>query len=180
MTAFQDTAQEQQRLDWLLLRHGAIALYHRSDVLAGDIAWLRAQRYRVHELNLASCHGAEQFHQEVQRLLGSPNRYGANFAAFLDCLGDLEVPAEAGTAIVFRRYDVFARGDARLAQLVLDAIESASRHQLLFGRRLIALAQSDDPRIRFEAVGARPVNWNPREWLDETRPPRGAGSVRAF
>jgi hypothetical protein len=92
-------------------------------------------------------------------------------------MGDLHVPAESGTALVFRHFDVFARGDARLAQLVLDAIESTSRHHLLFGRRLIALVQSDDPRIRFEAVGSRPVNWNPREWLDETRPPRGAGAA---
>jgi hypothetical protein len=29
--------------------------------------------------------------------------------------------------------------------------------------------QSNDPRIRFERVGAMPVTWNPREWLDADR-----------
>jgi hypothetical protein len=29
--------------------------------------------------------------------------------------------------------------------------------------------QSDDPRIRFERVGAMPVTWNPQEWLDADR-----------
>ncbi|HJR63780.1 MAG TPA: barstar family protein [Gemmatimonadaceae bacterium] len=177
MTAFQDTPQDQQRLDFALLRHGAISLYYRHDVLAGDVAWLHAQRYKIHELDASGWHGAEQFHDGLRRALGSPHRYGANLAAFLDCMADLNVPAESGTALVFRHYDVFARGDPRLALLVLDAIESTSRYNLLFGRRLIALVQSDDPRIRFEAVGSRPVNWNPREWLEETRPPRGAGAA---
>jgi len=40
---------------------------------------------------------------------------------------------------------------------------------LLLGQRLLALVQSDDPRIRFERIGAVPVNWNPREWLDSDR-----------
>ena len=35
--------------------------------------------------------------------------------------------------------------------------------------RLLTLAQSDDPRIEFEPVGAHPVIWNPREWLDKNR-----------
>jgi hypothetical protein len=177
MTAFHDSPQEQQRLDFALLQHGAISLYYRPDVLAGDVAWLRAQRYRIHELDASGWHSVQQFHDGLKRVLGSANRYGANLAAFLDWLADLDVPHEGGTALVFRHYDVFARGDARMAQLVLDAIESTSRSNLLFGRRLLALVQSDDPRIFFEAVGSRPVNWNPREWLDETRPPRRAGAA---
>jgi hypothetical protein len=40
---------------------------------------------------------------------------------------------------------------------------------LLLGQRLLALIQSDDPRIRFERIGAVPVNWNPREWQDSDR-----------
>ena len=176
MTAFHDTPLEQQRLDFALLQHGAISLYYRQDVLADDVAWLRAQRYTIHELNGSSWHSVQQFHEGLQRALGSPNRYGANLAALLDRLAELYVPPESGTALVFRHYDAFVRGDARMAQLVLDAIESTSRHHLLFGRRLIALVQSDEPRIRFEAVGSRPVNWNPREWLDETRPPRRAAT----
>ena len=70
---------------------------------------------------------------------------------------------------MFRRYDSFARSQPQLAQTILDSIETSSRRFLLTGRRLLALVQSDDPRIRFERVGAVPVTWNPREWLDSDR-----------
>jgi len=46
---------------------------------------------------------------------------------------------------------------------VLDIVEVNSRRFSLFGRRLIALVQSDDPSLSFDPVGARPVVWNPRE-----------------
>jgi hypothetical protein len=45
----------------------------------------------------------------------------------------------------------------------------ASWHCLLFGRRLLTLAQCDDPRAAFDPVGAHPALWNPREWLDKNR-----------
>jgi hypothetical protein len=70
---------------------------------------------------------------------------------------------------VFRGYDAFAKSQPHLAQTILDSIESTSRRFLLTGRRLLALVQSSDPRIRFERVGAMPVTWNPREWLDADR-----------
>jgi hypothetical protein len=68
-----------------------------------------------------------------------------------------------------RHFDAFAQHDPRFAHTLLDSIESTSRRFLLVERRLLALVQSDDPRIRFERIGAAPVNWNPREWLDADR-----------
>jgi RNAse (barnase) inhibitor barstar len=160
---------ETQRLDWKLLERGAIALYHKSSVLSADIGWFRQHKYVVHELNGVEWTTPDAFHADVQRGLGFPEYYGKNLASWVDCLPEMQVPDEGGVVLVFRRYDVFAKSHPSLAQTILDSIESTSRRFLLTGRRLIALVQSDDARLRFERVGALPVTWNPREWTDADR-----------
>ena len=162
---------EVQRLDWKLLERGAIALYYKSSVLSGDIGWFRQHRYTIHELDAGSWNDAAAFHADAQRLLSFPSYYSKNLASWIESLAELPVPDESGMLLVFRRYDAFARAQPQFAQTILDSIESTSRRFLLTGRRLIALVHSDDPRIRFERVGALPVTWNPREWLDSDRTP---------
>jgi barstar (barnase inhibitor) len=160
---------EMERLDWRLLERGAVALYHKSSILSSDLGWFRQQRYAIHDLDAGRWATAEEFHGDAQRVLGFPSHYARNLASWIDCLAEMPVPDESGTLLVFRRYDGFAKAQPQLAQTILDSIESTSRRFLLTGRRLIALVQSDDPRIRFERVGAMPVTWNPREWLDSDR-----------
>jgi hypothetical protein len=160
---------EAQRLDWKLMERGAIALYYKSSILSGDLGWFRQQQYVIHELNAATWQTPADFHVEAQRVLSFPAHYSKNLAGWVDCLPELEVPDQSGMVLVFRRYDVFAKSQPQLAQTILDSIESTSRRFLLTGRRLLALVQSDDPRIRFERVGALPVTWNPREWLESDR-----------
>jgi hypothetical protein len=160
---------EVQRLDWKLLERGAVALYYKSSVLSGDLAWFRQQNYAIHEMNATTWQTPQDFHLEAQRVLSFPSYYAKNLASWIDCLAEISVPDESGTVIVFRRFDVFAHSQAQLAQTILDSIETTSRRFLLTGRRLLALVQSDDPRIRFERVGAMPVTWNPQEWLDADR-----------
>jgi hypothetical protein len=161
--------EEPQRLDWKLLERGAIALYHKSSVLSGDIGWFKQQGYVIRELNAAEWTTPEAFHTDVQRGLNFPAYYSKNLASWIDCLPDLEVPDEGGLLLVFRRYDAFAKAQPSLAQTILDSIESTSRRFLLTGRRFMAFVQSDDPRLRFDRVGAMPVTWNPREWTDADR-----------
>jgi hypothetical protein len=160
---------EAERLDWRLLERGAIALYHKGGVLSHDIAWFRQNGYVIHELDGARWSAPGDFHSDVKRGMNFPDYYGMNLASWVDCLAELPVPDAGGTLLVFRRYDAFARAQPALAQTILDSIESTSRRFLLTGRRLAALVQSDDPRIRFERVGAMPVTWNPREWTDADR-----------
>jgi hypothetical protein len=160
---------ETQRLDWQLLERGAIALYHKSSVLSADIAWFRQQKYVVREMNGVEWTTPDAFHSEAQRVLDFPSYYSKNLASWVDCLPELQVPDEGGMLLVLRRYDVFAKAQPSLAQTILDSIESTSRRFLLTGRRLIALVQSDDPRLRFDRVGALPVTWNPHEWTDADR-----------
>jgi RNAse (barnase) inhibitor barstar len=160
---------EPQRLDWRLLERGAVALYYKSSILAADLGWFRQAKYVVHEMNGTAWDTPATFHADVQRALAFPEYYAKNLASWIDCLGELPVPDDGGTVLVFRRYDAFAKAQPQLAQTILDSIESTSRRFLLTGRRLLALVQSDDPRIRFERVGAVPVTWNPREWVDSER-----------
>ena len=160
---------EVQRLDWKLLERGAVALYHKPAVLSQDLAWFRHQGYVIHELDALKWTTPAEFHVDAQRVLGFPQYYGKNLASWVDCVGEVAVPDESGMALVFRRYDAFFKAQPQLAQTILDSIETTSRRFLLTGRRLVALVQSDDARIRFERVGAMPVTWNPREWLEADR-----------
>ena len=164
-----------ERLDWKLLERGAVALYYRSSVLSADLGWFRQQNYVIHELNASGWTNPGAFHADVKRVLGFPEHYSSNLASWVDCLPEIAVPDESGIVLAFRQYDAFAKAQPQLAQNILDSIESTSRRFLLTGRRLLALVQSDDPRIRFERVGAMPVTWNPREWLDSDRGGLAAG-----
>lgn len=176
--AFGDLPADRERLDWRLFQTGAVVLYHRHQVLAEDAAWLVREGYRLYELDAARWETARAFHEDLKRALAFPGYYGHNLASLVDCLAELEIPAGGALALQVRHYDRFARLDAHLAQAVLDALETTSRRLLLTGRRLLAQIQSDDPRIKFERVGALPVNWNPREWLDSDRGLKGGSSAQ--
>jgi hypothetical protein len=113
-------------------------------------------------------------HADLQRVLRFAAHYRPTLASLVDALGEIAVPNGGGAALQLVRYDLFASRDRALAQNLLDVIETTSRTFLLTGRKLLALAQSDDPRLSFERVGARPVNWNPQEWLPQDRGVKGA------
>jgi RNAse (barnase) inhibitor barstar len=157
------------RLDVQLLQSSAVTLYHKQSVLAQDLSWLQQAGYRAYNLDAAAWKSPADFHVAAKRELALPDHYTGNLASWIDCLGDLDVPRDGGVVLQVRHFDVFARVEPRFAHTLLDSIESASRRFLLMERRLLALVQSDDPRIRFERIGAAPVNWNPREWLDADR-----------
>lgn len=171
--AFGDRPDERARLDWRLFQHGAVTLYHKQRVLVEDTAWLVGNGYRLHELDASRWKDARAFHDDAKRTFGFGEHYAPNLASLIDALSELEIDPGGAMLVQIKRYDRFAKVEPHLAQSVLDALETTSRRLLLTGRRLLAQVQSDDARIRFERVGAMPVNWNPREWLDADR---GLGS----
>ena len=169
MATFSTDGTDFQRLDWLLLQNGAVTLYFRREALDLDAAWLRAHAYQVKELDCSDWSDVRAMHQNVAAALSFPDYYGMNLEALNDCLCDVEVPADGGLATVFLRFDEFASRHRDEAQCMLDILADNARRFLLFGRRLLVLAQSDDPRISFEPVGATTVQWNPKEWLNASR-----------
>lgn len=171
--AFGDRPDDRARLDWRLFQNGAVILYHKHQVLAEDAAWLVGNDYRLYELDAARWADARAFHEDAKRVFGFGDHYAHNLASLIDELAELEVAPGGAMLVQVKHYDRFVRAEPHLAQSVLDALETTSRRLLLTGRRLLAQIQSDDARIKFERVGAMPVNWNPREWLDSDR---GLGS----
>lgn len=167
MAIFQ--GDDYQRLDWTLLQNGAINLYYRPEVLAEDVDWLSAHGYLVHEFDCTAWQSQQDFHNDVSAKLDFPGWYGQNFDAFRDCLSDIEIPDEGGCVVVFRRYDHFAAREPQPAHWILEAIQDNSRILSLWGKRLIALLQSDDPRLGFQPIGACYAHWNRREWLNSAR-----------
>jgi RNAse (barnase) inhibitor barstar len=155
--------QDYQRLDWELLKNGAVTLYYRPAILDEDIAWLADHGYLKHDFDCASWSSEDDFHDAVGAGLQFPGWYGRNIDAFGDCLCDIEIPDESGCVLVFRRYDKFAARLPNLAQWVLDDIQDNSRILSLWGRRLLALVQTDDPRLEFVKVRDCCAHWNPRE-----------------
>jgi len=140
-----------------------------AGVLGEDVARLQAEGYITDEFDCSDWNSESDFHQEVARRLAFPDYYGRNLDAFNDCMSVIEVPDSGGRAIVFRRFDLFARREPSVVHHILDILALSSWRFLLVGRRLLTLAQSDDARIEFEPVGAHPAMWNPREWLNKNR-----------
>ena len=167
--AFGDLPTDRERLDWLLFQNGGVVLYHKQQILAEHSAWLLREGYQLRELDAYGWKDSKAFHEDVKRVFAFPSHYTSNLASLVDALAELEIPAGGALAVQIKRYDRFAKVDSHLAWSVLDALETTSRRLLLTGRRLLTLVQSDDPRIKFERVGAMPVNWNPREWLETDR-----------
>jgi RNAse (barnase) inhibitor barstar len=169
VAAFSPDGSDFQRLDWQLLQNGAVSLYFRHELLDQDVRWLEEHAYRVTEVDCRGWADASAMHRDIAARLAFPPHFGMNLDAMNDCLADVDVPADGGLVLVFRHFDGFAARHRDVAQGLLDVLADNARRFLLFGRRLMALVQSEDPRIAFAPVGATAVGWNPKEWLQEKR-----------
>jgi Barstar (barnase inhibitor) len=175
MGAFDAADQTKEALDWVILRHGGIALYWRREYLDEDLKWFRQQNYQLYSFNCEKW-TSDGMHADLERTLSFPSYYGRNLDALWDCLQNLSVPEQGGTVIVLNRFDAFqkGRGAALLpsgraeGEIVLDILVRTSRYFLLTGKRFLTLVQSDDPRIHFERLGGvGAICW--REWQDKNR-----------
>lgn len=169
MASFTEQDIDQHALDWEILRDGGICLYRRPELLAKDLDWLRSRQYEIKEFNSGSWHSELSMHDELSSVLGFPAYYGRNFAAMNECMSeDLVVPDVGGLALCLRQVDQFALRFTS-AHAVLDIFANASRAQILLGRRLLILLQSDDPRVNFIGLGGIDARWNRHEWLFSNR-----------
>ncbi|MDB6121068.1 MAG: barnase inhibitor [Pedosphaera sp.] len=163
------TENDFERLDWRLLQNGSITLYWRTEFLEEDLQWLKGRGYRIDAFDCAKWEDETQLHRAFAESLQFPEYYGHNLDALNDCLSDLEIPESSGRVLIFQRFDMVASKMPYVAGAVLNILAGNARGFLLFGRRLIILIQSDDPKISFGPVGAQPVLWNSREWLNKDR-----------
>lgn len=153
-----------------------VTLFWRKHLLARATERLEDRGFRVIRLEAGRWNTERDMHRAIAAALDFPDYYGHNLDALNDCLGDVacyggydDAPEGAGLVLAFNDYDRFAATCPRAAQIVLDIIAARARQAAVLRRRLIGLVQSNDPQIRFEPVGARPVLWNTDEALDDRR-----------
>jgi len=166
-----------------MLRDGGVYLYWRQEILADDVDWLKSNGYRIIFFEATEWQSATDWasenlmHESLKAQLSFPNYYGKNLDALDECmLDDLVVPDSGGLALVLNHYDRFfkpalnrASDERGTAEVVLSIFAKAVRYHMLFGRRLLVLVQSDDPKIEFGRLGAVTAWWNHREWLNKNR-----------
>jgi hypothetical protein len=177
MCFFKNTPNYWQRLDWQILRDGGIQLYWHREYLSEDSQWLAKHDYDVFEFECETWKSQDDMFSDFARVLRLPDYFGRNFDALDDCLADLPLSENRGGAIVLGRFDAYAAhaGSAQMpgfknaAEVVLDVIATASRFHLLNGNQLVALVQTNDPQLRFGAIGRVSPQWNRREWLNANR-----------
>ena len=162
-----DAGDVRESLDWAILKNGPIALFHKPAVLDGSVAWLTRRGYSVAVADCGPDPSKQGVLDAITIALGFPA--GTNLDGFNDYCWQVEVPDDGGFALVLLHYDRVAVTDRKLAETVLDIVAGSAWDKLLFGRRLICLVQSDDPRLDFGPVGGRAPMWNPREWLFQDR-----------
>ena len=152
-------------LDWHILQNGWTSLYWRSNILDEDLKWFDKEDYVIVEFNCKTWSDDKMMHAELKKKLNFPDYYGENFNALRDCLSDLNI-IRTGLVIVFRHLDNLTQ---KTAHAILDILADNARLHILFGNRIITLAQVDDPDYEIKPVGQTNVNWNGQEWLNATR-----------
>jgi len=161
--------------DYLLAMNGPVHLFWNRRVLADTTAWLASEGYDLIAVDASGWHDEPGMHRALASALGFPDYYGHNVNALDECLGDIAsydyttTPAALGFALVVEGIDRFAQSEPWAAQRLLDSFARAAHGAALIGHRMLCLVQSSDARIQFEPVGASPVGWNPKEWLDSSR-----------
>ncbi|MEO1623932.1 MAG: barstar family protein [Bacteroidota bacterium] len=162
MGTFKDTKEVYARVDFQIIRNGWCQCYWKRGILEQDLDWLVDQGY---ELASFDCHGLAHLMKQIKERFYFPDFFRPNFNALSDCLIDLEWRA-IGLVVVFRSLDRLKREDAHT---LMDVFVDLARNKFLFGKRLLVLAQVDDPDFHLERLGGCDLPWNGREWLDANR-----------
>jgi Barstar (barnase inhibitor) len=144
-------------LDFSLLRDGPVTAYHSGEVLEKHLHWLGKHEYKYVRFDCAEWRDISDCLSALKSALNFPTM-GENLNALSDALEDLQIPFEGGFVLTFEHYA------GQPSHGVIDVLARQARWWLLFGRRLLVLIQTDDPRARFQPCGATPVTWNPDEW----------------
>ena len=161
----------EDRADWPLLQNGAINVYLKPSLFEQAISDLHALEYRIIRLAFES---QRQFEAELSLALKWQEQFGyspwnGNLDALNDGFRDEPLSSSDNTALCIENFQAYVREDEQAATGLLDIVESTSRDYLLFGKRLIALIQTNDPRFVRTGLGQRSTNWNPSEWFDSAR-----------
>jgi RNAse (barnase) inhibitor barstar len=155
--------------DYVLMRDGALSLFHKPSALQAAISWFQERLYDVRILDAHTWQQGADFHSDVARVLNFPDYKGNSLDALNDFVTDMDIPANAGMVVVFLHFDAFLTRHPKLAISVMDIFADATWYFLVQGKKLLILLQSDKPDIQLKPVGCRYAVWHPGEWLNKDR-----------
>ncbi|MBL8800071.1 MAG: barstar family protein [Planctomycetia bacterium] len=161
--------QVRERLDWVMLRCGPVALFRKPAVLTESVAWLERHGYTVAQVDCERSRSEQEVLWAIGEALGFHRWPYPNLDGFNDDCRGIKVPTEGGFAVVLHRFDAVAVAFPEFARQVLGILARASWDNLLLGRRLLCLVRSEDPWIQFGRVGGHEPWWNQREWFNADR-----------
>jgi len=167
VAAFSKEESLQHPLDFRLLQNAPVAIYHSAAVLETDLKTLSGLGYRVDRIDLATCSSGQRFYDAISAALEFPSYFGRNRNAFIDVMGDLNIPEQGGRVIVFTNAHRFPQSE--LSDLVED-LASTARSHLLLGKRLISIIQTDRKDQQFEATLSIAL-LNPTETWTQSKDP---------
>lgn len=162
MAVFKNEPEEWQRLDWAILQNGWACLYHRPEFLLIDIGWFRKERYRVIEFDCSKWTNDDAMHADLKLRFRLPESYGNNLHALKDSLSDFNITG-AGLVVMLHHFDAVEK---ETGQLILDVLAANARFHMLLGERVLTLVQVDDAQAKYTSVAAKPLPWNPHEWVN--------------
>lgn len=157
------------RLDFEILTEGGVALYYQHEVLGEDVAWFALEKYEVVQFDDGAMDSLDAFHFEARLKLSVAGDYEPTFDGFRVAVSQLAVPDPGGVALVFTGIERLATMDPVSTLRLFDVISDLSRECSLYGRRLVALAQSDEPDLDLGPIGGKTLTWNSRERAGWTR-----------
>ena len=175
--AFDPKQWNENQVDWYLLQNGYVTKFWSTQVLGETVSWLRQAKYEIVEMDTSKWLSELDAHRDFAVAFSFPDYYGNNLSALADCLDDVALYSygadqeATGTVLILGNYDRFSQRDGGLAEALLDIFAGSARRALLVGHRMMCLVQSNNPMIEFSPVGATPVVWNSKEFLDSKRRP---------
>lgn len=168
-------AQDYHSLDYRLVQNTFVRMFWQPSILDETVKWLREHMYAVVSFDASLWTSLDAMFDSIAQGLAFPDYFGRNLDALNDCMRDVArceygwTPDAMGLVIVLRAFDSFVAISPGNAQVMLDIFANQARSAILIGNRIICLVQTNDAGLAFEPVGAMPVVWNPREWLDSKR-----------
>lgn len=151
--------------DFDLAQNGFVTRVRHADSLAWWLRRVEPLGYDVRRLDASGWSDVERLHQDLARELSFPDYYGRNLDALDDCLSDVAEGAYGwdtsarGLLLVLHDYERFLGLERRVANAVLDILEWNGRRAMLFGFRVLTIAQvgADKADLLLDEVGGHPV-----------------------
>ena len=160
---------DEERLDRWLMKVSPVTLYRARKLWDEAVGWFRDFGYIIYAFDCSAWRTEGDMHLALASVMDFPDYYGHNLNATNDCLAYLPLSEATGGLVALDHLDRFVAAQPEVAKALIDILANRAWLHLVYGRRLITLAQSDDPTLDFRPIGSHVATWNPGEWLRKNR-----------